>query len=70
LYRTDDYLVFDTFAWLELGERAHVNVGLSNLTNERYIEWIDVRGRAADDPLIPYAVNPGRHASIAVSWTF
>ncbi len=70
LYRTDDYLVFDAFAWLELGKRAHVNVGLSNLTNERYIEWIDVRGRAADDPLIPYAVNPGRHASIAVSWTF
>ncbi|HEU4603490.1 MAG TPA: TonB-dependent receptor, partial [Steroidobacteraceae bacterium] len=70
LFRADGYLVLDAFAWLEFGRHAHVNIGVSNLTNERYIEWIDVRGRSASDPLIPYAVNPGRNASVSMSWTF
>ena len=70
LYRTDSYLLLDALAWFELGERGQIHVGLANLTNERYIDWIDVRGRAANDPLVAYAVQPGRSASVTAVWTF
>jgi hemoglobin/transferrin/lactoferrin receptor protein len=70
LYRTEGYLVLDAFAYFELGDRGLINVGVTNLTDERYIEWIDVRGRAASDPLVPYATHPGRSGSVNVSWSF
>jgi hemoglobin/transferrin/lactoferrin receptor protein len=70
LYRTDGYLVLDAFAWFELGERGQIHIGVTNLTDECYIDWIDVRGRAAGDPLVPYAAHPGRNAAISASWTF
>jgi hemoglobin/transferrin/lactoferrin receptor protein len=70
LYRTDSYLAFDAFAWFELGERGQINIGVTNLTDEHYIDWIDVRGRAGNDPLAAYATHPGRNASISASWTF
>lgn len=70
LYRTDGYVLLDAFAWLELGERAQINIGVENLTAERCIDWVDVRGRFANDPLVPYATHPGRNVSITASWTF
>lgn len=70
LFRTDGYLVLDAFTYLSLGEKGLLNIGLSNLTDERYIEWSDVRGRAADDPLVAYAVNPGRNVSVTLTWSF
>lgn len=70
LFRTDGYFVLDAFVHFALGERGRLDVGVSNLTDENYIDWIDVRGRAADDPLVPYAAHPGMNVSAAVSWTF
>lgn len=70
LFRTDGYLVLDAYLYFELGERGLLNVGVGNLTNERYIDWIDVRGRAADDPLVQYAAHPGRNAAATVGWKF
>jgi hemoglobin/transferrin/lactoferrin receptor protein len=70
LFRTDGYLVFDAFTYISIAERGSLNLGLSNLTDERYIEWGDVRGRASDDPLIAYATNPGRNVSLTMSWAF
>lgn len=70
LYRTDGYLALDAFAWFELGDRGQISIGVTNVTDDRYIDWIDVRGRAANDPLVPYATHPGRNASISASWTF
>jgi hemoglobin/transferrin/lactoferrin receptor protein len=70
LYRTDGYFVLDAYAWFDLGERGQINIGLSNLTDERYTDWVDVRGRASNDPLVQYATHPGRNASITASWAF
>jgi hemoglobin/transferrin/lactoferrin receptor protein len=41
-----------------------------NLTGAEYIEWADVRGRTAGDPLIPYYTRPGRNASVTLHWRF
>lgn len=70
LYRTDSHLVLDAFAYLALGERGQLDVGVTNVTDERYIDWVDVRGRLANDPLVPYATHPGRNASVSLSWQF
>jgi hemoglobin/transferrin/lactoferrin receptor protein len=54
LYRTDGYATLDWLVNCSIGPRLRLNLGLFNLTDTRYIEWSDVRGRAAGDPLIPY----------------
>lgn len=70
LFRTESLFVLDAFAYLSIGRRGTLNLGLANLTDARYIEWSDVRGRASNDPLVPYAVNPGRNTSVTLSWAF
>jgi len=45
-----------------------LNAGVFNLTNRACIEWEDVRGRAANDPLLPYYTRPGRNLSLTLHW--
>jgi hemoglobin/transferrin/lactoferrin receptor protein len=70
LYRTAGYVTIDWLANLSLGHGLSLNAGVFNLTDREYIEWADVRGRAANDPLVPYYTRPGRNASIALHWNF
>lgn len=70
LVATDAWLTLDLLAHLELAEGLSVNAALRNLTDERYLQWVDVQGRTADDPLLPYYVQPGRSVSVAVAWRF
>ena len=67
-YRTGAYVTLDLLAQMDLGHGFEVDLGLFNLTDQAYIEWADVRGRPAGDPLIPYYTNPGRNASITLRW--
>ena len=61
-------MTLDLLAQMDLGHGFEVDLGLFNLTDQAYIEWADVRGRPAGDPLIPYYTNPGRNASITLRW--
>ena len=70
LYETDGYVTLDLLAHLDLGRGLRVNAGVFNLTDSDYIEWADVRGRTASDPLIPYYTRPGRNASVTLHWSF
>jgi hemoglobin/transferrin/lactoferrin receptor protein len=70
LYRTDGYATVDLLAEWRLSSRLRLNVGLFNLTDEAYIEWADVRGRTADDVLVPYYTQPGFNASAALHYEF
>ncbi len=70
LYRTDGYATLDWLANVSLSSRLRLNVGLFNLTNAEYIEWADVRGRVADDPLIPYYTRAGFNASVSLRYDF
>ncbi len=70
LYRTDGYATVDLLAEWRLSPRLHLNVGLFNLTDEEYIDWADVRGRANDDTLVPYYTQPGFNASAALHYDF
>ena len=70
LYRTDGYATLDWLANVSLGPRLRLNVGLFNLTDTAYIEWSDVRGRVADDPLVPYYTRAGFNASASLRYDF
>ena len=45
-------------------------IGLLNLTDAKYFEWWNVRGRAADDPVIDRYSSPGISvvASLGYDW--
>ena len=68
LYRTDAYYTLDLLGHVELGQNAWLALGVFNLTDQAYIEWADVRGRPAGDPLIPYYTHPGRNVSVTLHW--
>jgi hemoglobin/transferrin/lactoferrin receptor protein len=70
LYATDGYVTVDWLADIRFGHGLSLNAGVFNLTNEEYIEWVDVRGRAANDPLVPYYTRAGRNASVTLHWVF
>jgi len=70
LYETDGYVTLDLLAHLDLGRGLRLNAGFFNLTDADYIEWADVRGRTAADPLVPYYTRAGRNASVTLHWSF
>lgn len=70
VYRTEGYVVLDLLAQFELGGGLRLNAGVFNVTDVEYIEWADVRGRSADDPLVAYYTRPGRNLSLALHWQF
>ena len=70
LYATEGYVTVDWLANVSLGHGLSLNAGVFNLTDQEYIEWVDVRGRAANDPLVPYYTRPGRNASVTLHWVF
>jgi hemoglobin/transferrin/lactoferrin receptor protein len=70
LYRTDGYATLDWLANLSITPRLRLNVGLFNVTDTEYIEWVDVRGRVADDPLVPYYTRAGFNVSASLRYDF
>ena len=70
LYRTDGYATLDWLLQWNLSPRLRLNAGVFNLADASYIEWADVRGRIAGDPLIPYYTRAGRNASANLIYRF
>jgi hemoglobin/transferrin/lactoferrin receptor protein len=60
----------DLLAEWRVSPRTRLNIGLFNLTDEAYIEWADVRGRIADDVLVPYYTQPGFNAAATLHYDF
>jgi hemoglobin/transferrin/lactoferrin receptor protein len=70
LYQTDGYATVDLLGQWRVSDRVRLDVGLFNVTDAEYIEWADVRGRAADDVLVPYYTRPGFNASATLRYDF
>jgi len=68
LYATPGCATIDWRINMALPGGAALNAGVFNLTNRACIEWEDVRGRAANDPLLPYYTRPGRNFSLTLHW--
>jgi hemoglobin/transferrin/lactoferrin receptor protein len=70
LYETDGYVTLDLLARYDFGRGLRLTAGVFNLGDTEYIEWADVRGRPAGDPLVPYYTRPGRNFSLALHWSY
>lgn len=70
LYLPGSYLTLDLYGEIRLGEHLRFNAGLYNLTDEKYWEWADVRGRPANDVAIDRYTRPGRSLSASLKVEF
>jgi hemoglobin/transferrin/lactoferrin receptor protein len=68
--RPGGFAVLDLTGYWRITAKVTVRAGIMNLTDRSYFEWSDVRGRAADDPLLEQYRRPGRHGSITITASF
>lgn len=64
------YVTLDLLADWRLSGHAQVDFGVFNLTDRRYWEWTDVRGRLASDTTLDFYTRPGRSigAQLRLNW--
>jgi hemoglobin/transferrin/lactoferrin receptor protein len=64
------YITVDLLADWRISERASINAGVFNVTDRKYWEWADARGRLANDPTLDFYTQPGRSlgAQLRLSW--
>jgi hemoglobin/transferrin/lactoferrin receptor protein len=64
LARSPGFATLDLTGHWRLSERVMLRIGLFNLADRSWYEWSDIRGRAANDPLLEQYRRPGRHFSV------
>jgi hemoglobin/transferrin/lactoferrin receptor protein len=62
------YAVVDLTGWLAVTRDLTIRAGALNLTDARYWEWPNVRGRAATDPTIDRYTSPGVGGLVSLSY--
>ena len=69
-FAPDAYQVVDVVGFASLAEALTLRLGLLNLTDAKYFEWWNVRGRLPNDPAIDRYSSPGTSAvaSLAYDW--
>lgn len=68
LFAPGAYTVADTTAWVSLGRSVMLRGGVLNVTDRRYFEWPNVRGRQATDVTIDRYSSPARSGLLALSY--
>ena len=58
-FAPEAYRIVDLVSFVSLAESLVFRLGLLNLTESKYFEWWNVRGRQADDPVIDRYSSPG-----------
>ena len=67
-FAPEAYGVADVLGWIALGREVTVRGGILNLTDQKYFEWPNVRGRSAADPAIDRYSSPGISGLVSVSY--
>ena len=69
-FAPDAYQIVDLVNFVSLTEALKFRLGLLNLTDAKYFEWWNVRGRQAGDPVIDRYSSPGVSVvtSLAYDW--
>lgn len=61
------YAVLDLTGWVSLGRGLVLRAGVLNLTDQKYLEWTNVRGRRTSDPVIDRYSSPGIGGIVSLS---
>jgi hemoglobin/transferrin/lactoferrin receptor protein len=69
-FAPEAYQVVDLVGFVSLAESLTFRLGLLNLTDSKYFEWWNVRGRPGNDPVIDRYTSPGTSvvASLGYDW--
>ena len=69
-FTPESYRVVDLVGFVSLAESLTFRLGLLNLTDSKYFEWWNVRGRPANDPVLDRYTSPGTSvvASLGYDW--
>ncbi len=67
-FAPDAFGVADLTGWVALSSSVTVRGGVLNLTNSKYFEWTNVRGRQAADTTIDRYSSPGISGLVSVSY--
>ncbi len=70
LYLPAGYTTVDLYGEMRFGTHLRLNAGVYNLTDEKYWDWADVRGRPANDLAIDRYSRPGRSFSASMKLEF
>jgi hemoglobin/transferrin/lactoferrin receptor protein len=63
----ESYAVLDLTGWVRIARGLVLRGGVLNLTDRKYFEWADVRGRPATDPVIDRYSSPGISGLVSLS---
>ena len=67
LARSGGFATVDVLGGWKLRDDVHVQAAVFNLLDRRYVEWSDIRGRAANDPSLDLYTRPGRSVTVSVT---
>jgi hemoglobin/transferrin/lactoferrin receptor protein len=68
LFAPEAFAVSDLTAWATFTPTVTLRAGLLNLTDAKYFEWPNVRGRQATDPTIDRYTSPGISGVLSISY--
>jgi hemoglobin/transferrin/lactoferrin receptor protein len=69
-YLPDGFTILDLTAFAKLTEGLTLRAGIFNILDEKYAWWSDVRGLAATSTVTDAYTQPGRNASVSLSYRF
>jgi hemoglobin/transferrin/lactoferrin receptor protein len=69
-FRPDAFTIVDVTGFWRITDAATLRAGVFNLTDETYAWWSDVRGLAASSTIADAFTQPGRNASVSLSWRY
>ncbi len=69
-FRPEEFLILDATAFYQIGERLTLRAGIFNITDETYAYWSDVRGLTTTSTITDAFTQPGRNASVSLSFQF
>jgi len=69
-YRPGAFTILDATAFARLTDGLTLRAGIFNILDETYAWWSDVRGLSSDSTVIDAYTQPGRNASVSLSYRF
>lgn len=69
-YRPDAFTILDLTAYAKLIDGLTLRAGIFNLLDKKYAWWSDVRGLSATSTVTDAYTQPGRNASVSLSYRF
>ena len=69
-FRPDGFTILDATAFVRVAQGLTLRAGVFNILDEKYAWWSDVRGLASTSTVADAYTQPGRNASVSLSFRF